>query len=192
MLSTIWTAPRRQAAGRSIDCKDAEHPVLDGKPIVLDALERCTAWSYGADGEALIVGTNWSLRRYGRGGQALWRVYTQGKVHAVNLSADGRYVVAALSDGTLRWFDPNSGQERFGLFLHANERDWVLWRPDGYYAASPEGDQFVGWHVNDGQDKEARFYRAVQFERLLYRPDLVRAQFDPTQTAADAGSGASI
>ncbi len=192
ILSTQWTAPRREATGRALNCRDAEHPVLDGTPLSLDVQERCTAWSFSADGETLVVGTSWSLRRYGRGGQAIWRVYTQGKVHAVNLSADGRYLVAALADGTLRWYDPNTGQERFGLFLHANELDWVFWRPDGYYSASPEGDQFVGWHVNQGQDKEARFYRAVQFERLFYRPDLIRARLDPNQPAADAGAGASI
>ena len=42
------------------------------------------------------------------------------------------------------------------LFVAGDE--WVLWTPSGYYDASPGGDRLIGWHVNRGRQKAARFY----------------------------------
>ena len=49
--------------------------------------------------------------------------------------------------------------------------------PDGYYMSSVYGDNFIGWHVNRGEDLTPDFYRAVQFDRILYRPDVVSGAF---------------
>jgi hypothetical protein len=43
--------------------------------------------------------------------------------------------------------------------------------------SSPYGDELIGWHINNGKDQEADFYTAIQFERILYRPDYVLAYF---------------
>ena len=67
------------------------------------------------------------------------------------------------------------GEERLALFAHRNRRDWVLWRRDGHYAASDFGDTLAGWQVISAQN-EPRYYQAAQFERLFYRPDLLRNQ----------------
>ena len=66
-------------------------------------------------------------------------------------------------------------------------REWIAWTPQGYYVSSVHGDQLIGWHLNRGRDRSALFYRAVQFERLLYRPDIVDAAFaarDPRPAVA--------
>ena len=90
------------------------------------------------------------------------------------ITEDGRWVVVAVGDGTVHWYEVASGRERLGVFVHANAVDWVAWRPDGYYSSSPQGDRFVGWLVNRGEAESPDFFRAVQFERELYRPSLVR------------------
>ncbi len=53
----------------------------------------------------------------------------------------------------------------------------MAWTPDGYYTSSVNGDNFVGWHLNRGRDLAPDFYRAVQFDRVLYRPDVVADTF---------------
>ena len=58
------------------------------------------------------------------------------------------------------------------LHLAAN-REWALWTPRGYYAASANGDTLFGWLVNRGLDRLPRFFRAQQFRRRLERPDVV-------------------
>jgi Caspase domain len=49
----------------------------------------------------------------------------------------------------------------------------VAWTPEGYYAASLNGDRYIGWHVNRGVDQAAEYYSAAQFKSQFYRPDVV-------------------
>ena len=69
------------------------------------------------------------------------------------------------------------GVEFLALFPHADGEEWIAWTPEGYYVSSSAGDDYVGWHLNRGKDRGADFYRAVQFERILYRPDVVDESF---------------
>ena len=58
------------------------------------------------------------------------------------------------------------------LFI-ANDGEWVLWTPQGYYDASLGGDRLIGWHVNQGRTRAAKFYLAHQFRKQFYRPDII-------------------
>jgi hypothetical protein len=58
------------------------------------------------------------------------------------------------------------------LFI-ANDGEWVLWTPQGYYDASLGGDRLIGWHVNQGRTRAAKFYLAHQFRTQFYRPDII-------------------
>ena len=153
-------------------------PKVNGKPLRIHDGDRVTAHAMAHDGSALFVGTSWYLIKLDRSGQSAWRQNFSSELRGVNASADGALVVITLADGTARWLRQSDGSEVLALFTHNNGRDWVLWRPDGYYASSEEGDQYVGWHVNRGLEREPDFYRAVQFERVFYRPDLLRSALD--------------
>lgn len=54
-----------------------------------------------------------------------------------------------------------------------DDGQWIIWTPMGYYDASPGAEQLIGWHVNRGPDKSAKFYRVQQFRKQLYRPDII-------------------
>lgn len=62
------------------------------------------------------------------------------------------------------------------LFV-VDENDWILWTPQGYYDASPGGDRLVGWHVNQGPSRSAKFYSVHQFRKQSYRPDVIDLVF---------------
>ena len=62
----------------------------------------------------------------------------------------------------------------------SKEDQWIAWTQDGYYNCSAQGDRHVGWHVNRGRENAADFSRVSQFQRQLYRPDLVQAVADGT------------
>ena len=54
---------------------------------------------------------------------------------------------------------------------------WVAWTKSGYYASSLNGDRLIGFHVNRGSEKSARFYDSSRFYESLYKPELVRQAF---------------
>lgn len=185
--------PPRAAGGRYVTegfAPATDAPRVNGKPLEIHGGDRVTAHAMAHDGSALFVGTTWHLIKLDRSALAAWRQNFSSEVRGVNASADGALVVVTLADGTARWLRQSDGSEVLALFAHNNGRDWVLWRPDGYYASSEEGDQYVGWHVNRGLDREPDFYRAVQFERVFYRPDLLRGALEtqPPQPASAARS----
>jgi len=95
----------------------------------------------------------------------------------VNASADGRFVVAALGDGTIRWYRTADGSEALALFVHADAQRWVVWTPEGFYAASsPEAESLMGYVLNQGRDKEAEFVSSGQLRQQFYRPALIAAR----------------
>jgi hypothetical protein len=113
-----------------------------------------------------------------------WSVRVPTVVRAVNVSPDERVAVVVLADGTIEWLATADGTLLASAFLHANGEDWVSWSPQGYYAASPYGDRLVGWQLDRGADAMPDFFRAVQFERTLYRPDLLTDPFNGAPPAA--------
>ena len=54
----------------------------------------------------------------------------------------------------------------------------MLWTPEGYYTASPGGEDLIGWHVNRGDDQAADFYPAETFRPTFRRPDLIAKALD--------------
>ena len=96
----------------------------------------------------------------------------------MNIGGNGRLVVAAYDDGTIRWHRLSDGQELLALFVHAKDRRYIAWTPQGYYAASPGGEDLIGWHVNRGFDTAPDFYPASTFASTYCRPDIVKAALD--------------
>ena len=157
----------------------------------LDDYEIVRTHAIAPDGGALVIGTEWALRHFDRDAREQWRVPLAAIARAVNISGDGRFVIAALSDGTIRWYRLTDGVELLAYFPHAAGSEWVAWTRAGYYISSPHGDSLLGWHLNRGNDQTPDFFRAVQFERVLYRPEIVtaalRAPTATTRSVAAAG-----
>jgi len=174
-------ARRRGAVEVRADTGDFSHrePVsVNGHAVSLGFEEGVRSWAVHATLPMAALGTQFKVRLVDAQGRPApgWEeppALPAPAYHTV-ISEDGRWVVVAMGDGTIRWYEVRSGQERLSVFVHANGSDWVAWQSDGYYASSPAGDQYVGWLVNRGDDQVPDFHRAVQFERTLYRPDLVR------------------
>ncbi|MFK7818310.1 MAG: PDZ domain-containing protein, partial [Planctomycetaceae bacterium] len=58
-------------------------------------------------------------------------------------------------------------------FYMGDDGQWIIWHPQGYYDASPGADRLIGWHLNRGPDKSARYFEVQQFRKKLYRPDII-------------------
>ncbi|MCW5635135.1 MAG: caspase family protein [Rubrivivax sp.] len=178
-------APVLQAPGLVVEgWKDSFAPKINGRAPKLDEYELSRSYALAPTQRAVLLGTEWALRLLDAEARERWSVKLPAVANAVNVSRDGRLAVAALSDGTLRWYRMSDGREEVAYFPHRNGRDWIAWVPDGYYMSSVAGDNFVGWHVNRGRDLAPDFHRAVQFDRILYRPDAVAAAFRATTGSA--------
>jgi hypothetical protein len=97
-------------------------------------------------------------------------------VNAVAPSPDGRYLLSGSRDRVVRVWDLSEQANRvrpvLSLFFAGN--DWIAWTPEGYYAASPGGEQLMGWQVNNGPDQLASFHPAARFRNTFYRPDVIK------------------
>ncbi len=159
------------------DWKDKSNPKLNGKLIILKQYERSRSLAISPDGKRFVLGTDWYLRCLDKKGDELWSVPAPGAVWAVNISGNGRVVVAGFGDGTIRWFRMEDGKEILTLFPHKDKRRWVLWTPKGYYDASPNAEDLIGWHINNGKDREADFFPVSRFRDRFYRPDIIAKLF---------------
>jgi WD40 repeat protein len=159
-------------------------PKLDGVALQLDPHEISRAVAIAPGADRFVLGTEWSLRAFGKDGKQLWRRPTPEITWGVNIPRGGKYVVAAYGDGTIRWHRLSDGVEVLALFVNAKTKEWVLWTPQGYYASSVDGDQMVGWHLNKGWEQAGEFVTAARLKKHLYRPDIIKRAFE----LADAGA----
>lgn len=95
-----------------------------------------------------------------------------GMVNAMAEAQKARYLVTGGADQTIRLWNLQTRELVVSMFFA--DEDWIIWTPQGYFHSSPDGDRLVGWHVNQGQDKEARFVRARQLKQHLHSPEIVR------------------
>jgi WD40 repeat protein len=160
-------------------------PRLGGKPLGLPPDEVSHSLAIAPDGKHFALGADWSVSLFDGGGEKLWRVALPVTAWGVDVSGDGQTVVAALSDGTIRWYDISDGREKLAFFPHADRKRWVAWTPSGYYQASPGGEDLIGWHLNHGPSASADFFPASRLRSKFNRPDIV-ARAVSTASEAEA------
>lgn len=152
-------------------------PKFNGTTLQLEPYERSFSMAMQSDGNGFALGASWTLRVFDRNGSQIWVQLTPAETWAVNVSKDGRWIVAAYGDGTIRWHRASDGVEQLAFFPHADRKRWIMWTPEGYYDASPGAENLIGWHLNQGKDKEARFIPSGQLYDVFFRPDIVQAKF---------------
>ncbi|HUZ75783.1 MAG TPA: caspase family protein [Stellaceae bacterium] len=167
----------RDGASSLTDWRNTTKPRLDGHYLSLDPNEE--ARSAAVKGDWAVLGTDYFLRGY-KGHDAAWRIAVPAPVWVVNISADGRFAVAGLGDGTIRWYRLSDGAEILNLFAEPDGTHWVLWTPEGFFDHGKGGDTLIGYQLNQvdkGQLKGSAFVRVEQLYSLFYRRDLVVMKF---------------
>lgn len=188
--------PLRKYPGLRVDAwRDTQAPTLNRRPIPLEPGETSLTMAIAHDGSAIALGTGWYLRLHAPNGREIWKAESPSACFSVNLSKNGRWVVAGFGDGTVRWFQRSNGAEVLAFYPDANGQDWIAWTPDGRYAASSEGDRLVGWHVDRGPDLAAEFLSIGRFAERYHDPAGVAEAIAATplrKTFADVRQGVSL
>lgn len=167
--------PLLRAEGSRIEnWKNSTQPTLNQRPLTLGAGEISRSAALTPAGDRLLLGTEWFLRCFDASGRPLWNKRLPAAAWAVNVSGDGKWALAALGDGSIRWFRVSDGQEQLSLFVHADREHWLVWTPNGYYDTSLSGEGLIGWHLNQGATKQADFFPVGRFRKQYYRPDVIQ------------------
>lgn len=95
-----------------------------------------------------------------------------GDVWGVATSPDSRFLVSGSGDQTVKLWEIDSGKLLLTIF-QGTDNEWVAWTPEGYYTASLNGDKYVGWHINRGENRSALYYPASRFSKQFYSPKIV-------------------
>ncbi len=179
---------RLAAAGLTVtDWRDSTAPKLNNQRLALGRGE--VARSATVAGERVLLGTDTHLRLFARDGREVAATPTTGAVWALAAAPEAGAVVAALGDGTLRWFSldgPRPLAERGALFVHADGARWALFTPEGFFDHAEGGGQdLVGVHLNRGRAEQPDWASFAQAYRALYAPAVVRARLGGDSAAAE-------
>jgi len=146
------------------------------------------AFTFLGDGTSFVTGgSDGTMLAYRRDDAALageFRDGHTGQITAMAETDDGRMLVTGALDQTVRLWNPRTRELVATLF--AADAEWIIWTPQGYFNASPNGDANVGWHINQGPDREARYITARQLREHLHSPEIVRRAIITGDAAAAA------
>lgn len=106
----------------------------------------------------------------------------EGDVWGLSISSDGRYLVSCSNDQMIKiWRTEDIGKDLVypvvSVFI-SKTNEWVIWNNDGYFTSSRKGASYVGYHINQGKDKAAKFYPFEQFDLKFNRPDIIMKDLD--------------
>ena len=152
---------------------ESARPMVNQRSLRLETNEMAMSVAISANKANFALGSNFTIRYFNRSGTELWRTSAPGTTWHVNLSQDGRWLVAGFSDGTIRWYRSKDGAEQLAFLPHADGKRWVVWTPFGYYAASVGGEDLIGWHINRGAQQAGDFYPASRLRSTFFRPDVI-------------------
>lgn len=190
--------PTAEGPGIGIaDWRNTRNPKVNGQPVKLDSGEWARSVTVLGRQRRVLLGGEFSLRLLDPTGAELARAEVPAAVWGVVASADGRVAVAALGDGTLRWYALSGGtrplEELAALFPHRDGRRWVLWTPEAFFDHSESGGEtLVGFHLNDPKKKGLQWVEFKQVYRVFNAPELVRSKLQQTGQAEIAARLSAI
>jgi WD40 repeat protein len=134
---------------------------------------RHLCYTFTKDGRIISGGVAGALSIYtDSGAKPLDLVGHTGEVWSLAVSPDNRTLVSGSDDQTVRLWDIATGRNLLSLFA-GGDREWVAWTPEGYFASSLNGEKSVGWHLNQGEGQNAKFWTVARYRSQFDRPDIV-------------------
>jgi WD40 repeat protein len=164
------------------DWEDTYTPKLKDQRLDLEKNEMSRSLAISQDRKRFLLGTDCYLRLFDYRGVQLGQIEAPATAWSVNISDDGRIMVAGYGDGTIRWYhfaeEKKLLVELLALFPHRDGRRWIVWTPQGFYRAAAGAEDLIGWHLNHGSKQASEFYSASRFRKQFYRPDIVSRVLD--------------
>ncbi|MBF8274342.1 MAG: exported protein of unknown function [Magnetococcales bacterium] len=160
------------------DWANSSNPKLNGQPITIEEGEISRSMALAPDGKRFLLGSDFHLRLIDNKGQIIKEVEVPAAVAGIVVSNSGHLVVAALYDGTLRWYGlakDNLLEELMAFFMDGNNPTrWIAWVPEGFFAhAAGAGKDLVGFHINKGRKKAPEWVVVGQLYKKLHNHSIL-------------------
>ena len=146
--------------------------------IVKNAINGLEHMCYGFYKNYIISGgANGSLKIYNLKGKEIASLIGHTGV-VWSIAVDGDRLVSGSSDQTIKVWDLSQvGDKKFiepmlSLFISKNN-EYIVWSKSGYFTSSAGGDRYVGYHINQGSEREAKYVGSDKYFDTLYRPDII-------------------
>jgi WD40 repeat protein len=97
-----------------------------------------------------------------------------GQVWTLAAHAGLGLLISGSGDQTVRLWNLET-RELIATLFHGDNDEWVMWTPQGYYAASKRGGRLVGWLVNAADNAAARYVYADELPALARRDVVEKA-----------------
>ncbi len=169
--------------------RNSRSPAIAGRRVLLEKNELSRSVAVASDG-LVLLGTERRLLLLDKRGMQLDEAVTSTPVWGVTIAEEAEFAVAALGDGTLRWYEIIQGKnlkERVALYPHPDGQQWVAWTPEGFFQHSTVGGKnLVGFHFNSDRKSEPHWISFSQVYRVLYAPELVKAALERRREPIEA------
>jgi WD40 repeat protein len=148
-------------------------PRIDGHPVTFDSGgERSRAATLFTSPEGSIraaIASGYRLKVLDQKAREIWNTGLPGSGSRVVVTRDGKTLLGAFDDGTIRWISTDSGEVLLSAFFHKDGR-WTTWTPDGAYNAALGGEELAGWHVETPAEALALWYPASVYRDAFHDP----------------------
>ncbi len=109
-----------------------------------------------------LIGTRWNFRVYNKDGkeELKSRLSLPAPVYSLKLVQNDKVAVAALGDGTIRWYritEKKNLVEILSFFPKNGEVAGIFWTPSGYFATNIKEFADFGFHNNLSKDELVGF-----------------------------------
>jgi WD40 repeat protein len=167
---------------------DRNGPTLNGVDIPLEPFETIDCKAIAPDEQSFVLGTSHTLQCFNQDLAQLWSRTLPSPAWKVNISGQNKVAVAALGDGTIRWYRMTDGAELCAFYPDDDLKRWVAWTPSYDYDVSPGGEDLFGWHMNHGLDQAADFYPGLRFHDAHFKPRQLAMVLDEPPVKAASGA----
>lgn len=152
-------------------------PRVNNQLLPFDAFEHALALAIEPVTAHALIGSNYHLRLVDAKGQELKKINVPAEVYGLNITGNGQLAVAALGDGTIRWFSLRKDQvlqELAAFFPYNQGKAWIAWTKEGFFATSDAGGhQLAGYQINKGDNKRPEWLSYTQLYQGYYAPELL-------------------
>ncbi|MCX6258346.1 MAG: caspase family protein [Bacteroidia bacterium] len=136
---------------RISDWSRTASPILNGNRLsFIEKYDICLCVDITDNCQNIVFGTVGKLYCTNAAGEVLWSISdNSGFQCSVNISGNGKTVAALVTDGLINWYRMSDGKLLLSLFIHPDQKRWVMYTPSGYYDCSPGAENLIGWNVNN-------------------------------------------
>ncbi|MCK5336835.1 MAG: hypothetical protein KAQ67_11770, partial [Gammaproteobacteria bacterium] len=151
-------------------------PLLDDLPVKVNG--KSLTISINDDETQFFIATDKEQALLSSKGDIIWRHEIKEFASEAVISYDQQYIIVRYNNDIVRWYDYQSGDRLFSLFIQPESLQWIIWSANGYYDSSdPDFEPVTFEHNNTGSTSLS------QLRHYLFRPDIIQKAVAGDRTA---------